>query len=69
MMTQTGWRAKRLSWGSPLQRRVGRSRYAEESLAAAARIILDLHPLNPEGLILQYFVRINQHEDNDRRAL
>jgi hypothetical protein len=48
---------------------VGRSRDAEESLAAAARIILDLHPLNPEGLILQYFVRINQHEDNDRRAL
>jgi hypothetical protein len=40
---------------------VGRSRYAEESLAAAARIILHLHPLNSEGMILQYFVRINQH--------
>jgi hypothetical protein len=48
---------------------VGRSRYAEESPAAAPRIILHLHPLNPEGMILQYFVRINQHEDNNRRAL
>ncbi len=50
--------------------RVGRSRYAEESSAAAARIILHLHPLNPEGMILQYFVRINQHDDaTHRRAL
>jgi hypothetical protein len=52
-----------------VERRVGRSRYAEESRAVAPRIILHLHPLNPEGMILQYFVRIDQHEDNDRRAL
>ena len=50
--------------------RVGRSRYAEESLAAAPRIILHLHSLNSEGMILQYFVRINQHDNNKhRRAL
>ncbi len=48
---------------------VGRSRYAEESPTAAPRIILHLHPLNAEGLILQYFVRTNQHEDSHRRSL
>ena len=52
-----------------VEQRVGRSRYAEESPAAARRIILHLHPLNNEGLILQYFVRINQHDNKHRRAL
>ncbi|MDZ4252671.1 MAG: hypothetical protein U1A72_08895, partial [Sulfuritalea sp.] len=42
---------------------VGRSRYAEESPVAAPRINLHLHPLNSEGMILQYFVRINQHDE------
>ena len=48
---------------------VGRSRYAEESPAAAPRIILHLHPLNAEGLILQYFVRTNQHDKHLDRPL
>ena len=48
---------------------VGRSRYAEESPTSAARIMLHLHSLIPEGVILQYFVRINQHEEQCRRAL
>ncbi|MDP1911698.1 MAG: hypothetical protein Q8K49_00015 [Brevundimonas sp.] len=46
----------------PVDVNVGRSRYAEKWLAAAPRIILHLHPLNPEGMIVQYFVRIDQHD-------
>ena len=48
---------------------VGRSRYAQESLGAAPRIILHRHALNPEGLIVRYFVRIGQHDDHHRRPL
>jgi len=60
---------RRAAFARPLERDVGRSRYAEESRTSAARTILHLHALNPEGVILQYFVRINQHEEECRRAL
>ena len=53
----------------PVERMVGRSRYAEESPVVAPRIILHLHPLNAEGMILQYFVRIDQHDERHRRSL
>lgn len=42
--------------------RVGRSRYAEQS-TELTRFILHLHPFNFEGVILQHFVRAQQHED------
>jgi pimeloyl-ACP methyl ester carboxylesterase len=53
----------RLALHHSLDASVGRSRYAEES-PAAPRTILHAHPLDVEGLIVQYFVRINQHDDN-----
>lgn len=68
-MVRHGPAAQFLDRSDHLQHRVGRSRYAEESRTSAARIILHLHPLNPEGVTLQYFVRTNQHEEECRRAL
>ena len=53
----------------PVERRVGRSRYAEESQAAAPRFILHLHFLNREEVILQPFVRTRQHDFNIDRLL
>ena len=55
--------------GRPLDGMVGRSRYAEESQAAAPRFILHLHFLIREGVILQPFVRTRQHDFNIDRLL
>ena len=55
--------------GVRVERRVGRSRYAEESQAAAPRFILHLHFLNREEVILQPFVRTRQHDFNIDRLL
>ena len=44
----------------PVERRVGRSRYAEDSQVLAARINLHEHTLINESVILQPFVRTRQ---------
>ena len=48
--------------GSEVERRVGRSRYAEKAHLAAPRIILHDHAFAYEGVILHNFVEIRQHE-------
>lgn len=47
---------------APLDRSVGRSRYAEEPQAAAPRINLHAHSLIDEEVILHTFVRKRQHD-------
>jgi len=60
---------KRSLWAVPLDGIVERSRYAEDSRLAAARNILHVHPPRCEGVIVRYFVRINQHDKHFLRAL
>lgn len=49
-------------FGGLVDRNVGRSRYAEQSSPVPARFTLHSHPLNSDGVILQHFVRTQQHE-------
>ena len=69
----TGWRGfiaqRPATEGSEVERRVGRSRYAEKVHIAVPPIVLHAHVLADEGVVLHNFVEISQHEHSTINAL